>query len=340
MDYVKIIRFGASADNRALFVAVQIRLFVAVRVKMDKIYIAPLQGHTDAAYRHFHADVYGGDYTYYTPFMRVEKGEIREKDLREFTSELNANHHVIPQVIFKSAEELDILLKALTDTGASEIDLNMGCPFPLQTARGRGAATVANRELLSSLGEVLAKYPDVKFTAKMRLGYENPDEWKVNADIINELPLAHIVIHPRVARDQYKGEIRMGALKEFVESIKHPIIYNGEIHTPDDWERIKNEVPGLQGVMIGRGLLGRPSLANELNGESYTDKERLTKMLTLHRRLLDHYESVLCGDHQVLSKIGGFWEYAEPEIGRKAWKAISKAKTMPKYRSAMALIGK
>ena len=53
---------------------------------------------------------------------------------------------------------------------------------------------------------------------------------------------------------------------------------------------------------------------------------------------MDHYRETLCGDHQILSKIKPFWEYAEAEIGRKPWKMISKASNMAKYQSAVAMI--
>ena len=61
-------------------------------------------------------------------------------------------------------------------------------------------------------------------------------------------------------------------------------------------------------------------------------------MIDFHSRLFDQYSALLCGESQVLSKIKPFWEYAEEEIGRKPWKAIRKAGTMPKYLSAVATI--
>ncbi len=61
-------------------------------------------------------------------------------------------------------------------------------------------------------------------------------------------------------------------------------------------------------------------------------------MLSFHRNLLDYYSSTLCGETQLISKIKPFWEYAEDEIGRKAWKAIKKATNLAKYHSAVAMI--
>ncbi len=63
------------------------------------IHFAPLQGYTDAAYRQAHACIFGGIDTYYSPFVRVEHGEIRRKDIRDINPENNRNIHLIPQLI-------------------------------------------------------------------------------------------------------------------------------------------------------------------------------------------------------------------------------------------------
>lgn len=79
-----------------------------------KIFVAPVQGHTDAAWRHFHHKIYGGDHKYFTPFMRCEHGEIRAKDLRDLSHPLNQGVDLEPQVIFRDMVELDILLHSLS----------------------------------------------------------------------------------------------------------------------------------------------------------------------------------------------------------------------------------
>ncbi|MBD5238089.1 MAG: tRNA-dihydrouridine synthase family protein [Bacteroidales bacterium] len=301
--------------------------------------IAPVQGHTDAAWRHYHKKMYGGDHTYYTPFIRLERGDFRKHDLKDFLSPLNEGEDVVAQVIFKNMEELLPLVSGLAERGAKKIDLNTGCPFPLQTARGRGAAFVGNEEEYAKLPELLSRFPEVEFSLKMRLGMENPQEWRKIMPILNELPLSHVALHPRVAKEQYGGELHYDEFETFLKESKNPVIFNGEIKTPEDIVRIKERFPGIKDVMTGRGVLGRPSLTAEYEEGTEWDKEkRIRKMMEFHNLLEDHYRSELCGDHQVLSKIKPFWEYAEAEIGRKAWKAISKASNMAKYQSALAMI--
>ncbi len=302
-------------------------------------HFAPVQGHTDHAYRMLHAQVYPGIEKYYTPFIRAEKGLPRRKDIVDLTADFNSSVPTIPQVIFRNKEELECLIKALVEEKTQFIDLNMGCPFPLQTARGRGAAAIGNASLISDTAEVLKKYPTINFSLKMRLGMNLPNEWKESLDILNSMPLTHITVHPRIARQQYKGEIDFQSFEEIISLIQHPVIYNGDIRIPEDVEAIINKYPTVAGIMIGRGLLGRPSLVSELiEGRTWTKDERIEKMLFFHERLFEYYSGVLQGDVQLLSKISPFWEYAEEEIGRKAWKQIKKASSIPKYLTAIAKI--
>lgn len=303
-------------------------------------HFAPVQGHTDAPYRHFHKLVYGNDVRYYTPFIRLEQGGIRPRDVKDYSSTLNDGLRLVPQVIFRDVRELTELVALLKKDGVKEIDLNMGCPFPLQTGHGRGAATVGNPELAEAVAKVVSDNEDVKFSVKMRLGFDNPDDWTVLLPLLNEVSLDHITVHPRVARQQYSGEIDFERFGKILQMSKNPIVYNGDLLSPEDITRIEESYSGVKGIMIGRGLLGRPSLISEcLDGKEWSREQRLAKMLHFHQLLISHYESVLCGESQLLSKMRPFWEYAEEEIGRKAWKGIKKAGNIAKYNSAVAMIG-
>lgn len=304
-----------------------------------KIHFAPVQGHTDAAYRHFHAMRYPGIDAYYTPFIRLERGEVRQRDLKDTFGELATATPAVAQVIFKDEAELSALVRKMKEEGVKRIDINMGCPFPLQTSKGRGAATVAREECREAVKHVVESNPDIDFSVKMRLGFTDNNEWKELIPVLNTLKLTQIAVHPRVAKQQYGGELDLVSFKEILARSKNPIVFNGEIKTPEDARRVMEEFPEIDGIMLGRGILGRPSLASEIiSGEEWSRERRVQEMLRFHRVLMRHYEDTLCGDTQILSKISPFWEYAEEEIGRKAWKAIRKAGNMAKYHSAVAMI--
>ena len=102
------------------------------------IYAAPLQGFTEAAWRNAHEQTFGGVDAYYTPFIRLEKGEIRNKNKREVLPQQNTVSYLIPQLVASEPEELNQLAGFLASQGYREIDVNMGCPFPLIANRGKG----------------------------------------------------------------------------------------------------------------------------------------------------------------------------------------------------------
>ena len=304
-----------------------------------EFHFAPIQGHTDAAYRHFHSENYGNHQTYYTPFIRLEKIGIRNRDIKDLKSELNKNIKIIPQIIFRDEKELSSLIKLLNNSGEKNIDLNMGCPFPLQTGHGRGAASINNTELISILPEILSSYPDINFSVKMRLGFKDPDEWKLLIPYLNKIRLSHIAVHPRVAKQQYEGELFLDKFSDILLASENPVIFNGEIKSPSDYYNIRERFKGLSGIMIGRGLLSRPSIIQEIKEKNeWEPKERLSKLMYFHRQLFNHYEETLCGENQILMKIKPFWEFSENEIGRKPWKEIKKASNISKYKSAVASI--
>ena len=134
-----------------------------------KIFAAPLQGYTDVAWRHFHAEIYGGVYAYFTPFLRVEKGAMRPQDIRNISSELNTNQNLIPQIIFRDLSEFEILTRQIIECGYKSVDLNLGCPFPPQVKHGRGAALICDTESLKEVSHKMSEeFSDVNFSTSFR----------------------------------------------------------------------------------------------------------------------------------------------------------------------------
>ncbi len=303
------------------------------------IHVAPLQGFTEAPFRHFHAAIYGGATCYYSPFIRLDDGAPRRRDMREITSPLNANHNLIPQIIVRDAAEFSTLLAAVADTGHRCVDINMGCPFPPQVNRGRGAGFLARHREMNDIAAIMSEHPEITFSVKMRLGVKSPDEWRGAIDIINLMPLSHLTVHPRTAVQQYGGELHFDSFGQLADMSRHPIVFNGEIRTPDDIDRVIDRVPQIEGIMIGRGMLARPSLINEWRERQPWDRtKRLEHILKLHSAIFGYYSETLCGETQLLSKLKPFWEYLKEEIGKKPAKLIAKSTRLTSYRSAVASI--
>lgn len=301
-----------------------------------KIYAAPLQGYTEAAWRAYHARIFGGIDEYFTPFLRVEKGEVRHRDLRDLLSPLNSDTNPTPQIIMGSMDEFHLLADTLAEQGFDRIDINMGCPFPPQVHHSRGAGMIGRTEMLEALAEEMTRRPHIKFSVKMRLGAASPDEWRVAMPVINRMPLRHVTLHPRIATQQYRGELNYREAASFIAECMHPVIFNGELHSPSEIPALRERFPSIAGVMLGRGLLARPSLGVEYHaGCELSVNEIIRGILALHDAVYDATAPTLCGDAQILAKMKPFWDYAGANINRKAVKAIIKARTAPAYLEAV-----
>ena len=301
-----------------------------------EIHFAPLQGYTDDCYRRAHHRQLGGIDCYYTPFVRLEHGAAREKDLRDVRPDFNEGVPVVPQVIARDGQELSALIEVLRPMGYTRLDINMGCPFTLQTRHGRGAGLLPNPEAVEDIRRIVRQHEDLAFSVKMRLGLHEVDEWQRVLPILNDTPLVHICLHPRTADEGYAGTVHMDEFEAFARRCHHPLLYNGDLRTPADIERIADQYPFLKGVMIGRGLLARPSLALEYRTHhNLSASEQALHLVGLHSLLLEEYAQFIPSEAQLHQKIRTFWDYAEPTIGRKAWKKIHKAGTLRNYMNAV-----
>lgn len=301
------------------------------------IHFAPLQGYTEVFYRNAHAACFGGIDTYYTPFVRLEKGGFRHRDVRGIEPGNNQVPHLIPQLIAPTLEKAERILSLFIEKEYKEVDINMGCPFPILAKRHNGSGILPYPEEVEALLHLITKYPQISFSIKMRLGWENSEECLKLAPAINELPLRQVVMHPRLGKQQYKGEVDLKAFSAFQEICKHPLIYNGDINTVQDIHRVQEQFPGLAGIMIGRGLLANPALALEYRqGHALGVDKMKEKLQSMHKCVYNQYEEQLeGGDSQLLNKMKTFWEYLQPNADRKLLKGIYKSTSLNKYNQAV-----
>lgn len=301
-----------------------------------QLHFAPLQGYTDFEYRRIHARHCGGVHTYYSPFIRWEKGGIRDKDIRDIMPENNEGVHLVPQIICSDTDEFNRLADAIQKHGYEEMDLNMGCPAPMQTKLMRGSGILPHPIRLQALLREMERRPEVHFSAKMRLGLEGKEEWKELTSMLNASCLQHLTIHPRIGRQMYKGEVDMETFYKVYEAMRIPIIYNGDVTSMEQAASLTERFPKLHGIMMGRGLLARPTLAREcLLGMEMPTGERMNVLMQMHQDMLDYCTRKYKVDSQILMHIHAFWEYQESQLERKTWKRIMKAGNMKNYLEAI-----
>lgn len=303
------------------------------------IQFAPLQGYTDAIYRRAHARAFGGIETYYSPFVRIEHGEIRRKDIRDVDPENNQDLHLIPQLIASESDKLEQIMALFIEKGYEKADINLGCPFPVLAKRHNGAGILPYpEEVKVLLMNAIEKYPDIKFSVKLRLGWDNPEECLALLPLFNELPLTHIILHPRLGKQQYKGEVDLNAFEAFYKGCNKPLLYNGDLLTLEDIQSVSARFPKLAGLVIGRGLLANPALALEYQqGKALSSDEMAKKVGQLHTEVYGGYQELLQGgETQLLMKMKSFWEYLLPEGDRKSKKTIHKTSKLTNYQAAVS----
>lgn len=307
--------------------------------KKYKIEFAPLQGYTEFVYRNAHNETFGGVDTYYTPFVRLEKGNsFRTRELRDIDQDNNTVENLIPQLIASSGDELKKIADLFISKGYKNADINMGCPFPLLVRRSKGAGILQHPELVEEILKCAEEIKELNFSVKMRLGWETPQESERLVNMLNDSVVSQIALHARLGIQQYKGETDKDAFAHFYSLCKKPLLYNGDIKNIDDINDITSRFPELSGVMIGRGLLANPALATEYKtGEIMDIATKKMKMRKLHEKVFEQYSSYLQGDKQLLEKMKPFWEYLSDELEKKTRKKIEKAHKISDYESAVAL---
>lgn len=294
------------------------------------ISFAPIQGYTDHVYRQAHCQCAGGVDEYYTPFVRMEKGAPRRHDMADTGAEANSGVPTVPQVIAANADEFARLCDALQAQGWNRIDLNMGCPFPMQVRSGRGSGLLAHPDCVEAIACEMKHRPEVVFSVKMRLGLHSPDEARALMPILNSIALLHITIHPRLGIQQYRGVPDMQAFESLMSVCSHPVVYNGDLHTTEAMVAMQARYPLLKGFMLGRGLLARPWMLSEKSPGSVVKG--------MHERVYRHAVATYCGEKQTLMHLQTFWEYMASWLDHRQYKAIVKSRTLQQYNEAVVQI--
>lgn len=159
-----------------------------------------------------------------------------------------------------------IAVKRLVDEGRIDhLDMNFGCPVPKVTRKGGGAAIPAKPLLLASIVRAAVKNAgSIPVTIKFRMGIDEDLITYLDAGKIAEAEgCAGVSLHARTAAQLYDGEARWEAIGELKAALKIPVFGNGDIWEAWDALRMMRET-GCDGVVVGRGCLGRPWLFRDL----------------------------------------------------------------------------
>ena len=301
-----------------------------------KIYFAPLEGITGYIFRNAYNEIYGNIDKFFAPFISPsEKCPMTAKERKDVTPENNSGMNLVPQILTCRSDCFIEAAKELQKMGYTEINLNLGCPSGTVCAKGKGAGFLPETLALHKFLDDIYSYSEnenLKISVKTRLGYYNPDEFYDLVDIFNNYPVSELIVHPRIRSDFYKGDVRKEYYAYALEHSKCPLVYNGNIYAVKDYDELANTFSNSPDpVMLGRGLISDPSLADKLKG--FTSETDLAKFRKLHDTVYREYQKVMSPDINVLYKMRELWSYWQTLFDGKDrdLKRLMKAKQYAEY---------
>ena len=302
------------------------------------ICLAPLRGVTVRTFRNLHAKWFMPPNRAVAPFIATVAGmKVKPSLLQDIDPARGHAVPVVPQVIGKDTAQLRTLLRAFKDLGYSCADLNAGCPWPFVVKKGRGAGLMRNADVFAAMLEAGCEEMPQGFSVKVRLGVDTPDLLAERMELINLFPLCEVTIHARTAKQMYEGNVLLDDFTAAAALCRHPVVYNGDIRTRDDFLSMQARFPDIRQWMIGRGLAMNPFLIEDIrNGVP------ATRDMTRLYSFLDDYVAAcadeLHGPASVLGRMKELWGYLHTFFphGDRLWDAIKICRTLDEYRRTVS----
>ncbi|MFE5740559.1 tRNA dihydrouridine synthase DusB [Streptomyces celluloflavus] len=231
------------------------------------VVLAPMAGITNAPFRTLCREFSGGKGLFVSEMITTRAlVERNEKTMQLIHFDATEKPRSI-QLYGVDPDTVGKAVRMIADEDlADHIDLNFGCPVPKVTRKGGGSALPYKRNLLRAiLREAVANAGALPVTMKMRKGIDDGHLTYLDAGrIAAEEGVSAIALHGRTAAQHYSGTADWDAIARLKEHVPElPVLGNGDIWSADDAVRMMRET-GCDGVVVGRGCLGRPWLFGDL----------------------------------------------------------------------------
>ena len=285
-----------------------------------RYYYAPMEGITDATFRRLHAKYFPGVDRYFMPFLSPTiHRTLTHREARELPRADTVDFAAVPQLLGKNVEDMLWAIGVCADQGYDEVNINLGCPSGTVVSKGKGSGMLSDIFALDAFLDAIYAKAVLPVSLKTRIGVNDSENWEKILEIYRDYPVKELTVHPRIRKAFYKGDCDMAAFAKAVEGSPFPVCYNGNVTSIADAESIAARFPGVESVMIGRGLVADPGM---LAGG--TDRDTLK---AFQGELSDTYCRVFESKRNAIYRMKDNWHYLIGlfEGSEKLWKEMRKS---------------
>ena len=254
------------------------------------VVLAPLAGYTDLPFRSVVKN-FGVDLTISEMISSNALAYNSEKTYKMLQKANNEDPYIV-QLSGSDSKIMQIAVEKLNElNGIDGIDLNCGCPAPKVFGHGSGSNLLGDLPRLQEILRTIKKYSNKQYTtAKIRIGIDEKIPYDI-ACAIEDCGVDMISVHGRTKQGKYKAPVDYDAIKLIKESVSVPVIANGDI---TDYKKAKwvLEYTGADGIMVGRGAVGKPWIFHQIStGETNISNELKKKIILEHfDKMIVHYK--------------------------------------------------
>lgn len=245
-----------------------------------------------------------------TPFLPVgSAAQLNVRRWRDVAPENNTACETIPQLIGNNPPHFVDTIRELQKLGYNRFNWNIGCPAAQVVRKQRGCGIMPHPAWVEDVVKLVTEETDCRFSVKMRLGLRNTDEGIEIVKRLNPYPLDFIAVHPRLGVQQYEGVPDLDTFQKIYDLSTNPLIYSGDIFDIPSYQQLLARFPKLMAVMLGRGVLRNPFLAEELRaGAALPEAVRRQRFRDFYNDYVDMLRQVR-GEQGSLSVLKELWHY-------------------------------
>lgn len=258
---------------------------------------------TDVVFRHVvkqagAPDIFFSEFTNATGWVHAGEKAIGGRLIKT-----DDEHPIVAQIWGGEPGDMEQLAKHCKELGYDAIDINMGCPAKSAVKSG-GSALIRNPELAAE-SIAAAKLAGLPVSVKTRLGYTRIDEWREWLTHLLRQDIVNLSIHLRTKKEMSKVPAHFELIDDIValrdEIAPHTLLtINGDIRDRDHGLELVAEHPGVNGIMIGRGIFHNP-FAFEHDPKKHS-REELINLLLAQLGLFDEYQEQLHRPFETLKR--------------------------------------